>query len=114
MAESTLTSAISTPCSEPPPNSASSTSSSHVFLDGRDTAPTGGAEYIAALQQKFAEYGVGQIASVSGRYYAMDRDRRWERELKTFDAMVKGHAEGGVLRRPYCAREGVLQQRHHR
>src|SRR5271168_1942051 len=38
----------------------------HVFLDGRDTAPTGGAEYIAALQQKFAEYGVGQIASVSG------------------------------------------------
>jgi len=67
----------------------------HVFLDGRDTAPNGGAGYIAALQQKFAEFGVGQIASVSGRYYAMDRDRRWERELKTFDAMVKGHAEGG-------------------
>ena len=72
----------------------------HVFLDGRDTAPTGGAEYIAALQQKFAEYGVGQIASVSGRYYAMDRDRRWERELKTFDAMVKGHAEGGSYADP--------------
>ncbi len=72
----------------------------HVFLDGRDTAPTGGAKYIAALQQKFAEYGVGQIASVSGRYYAMDRDRRWERELKTFDAMVKGRAEGGAFPDP--------------
>lgn len=72
----------------------------HVFLDGRDTAPTGGAVYIAALQQRFAEYGVGQIASVSGRYYAMDRDRRWERELKAFDAMVKGHAEGGAYADP--------------
>jgi 2,3-bisphosphoglycerate-independent phosphoglycerate mutase len=72
----------------------------HVFLDGRDTAPTGGAGYLAALQQKFAEYGVGQIASVSGRYYAMDRDRRWERELKAFDAMVKGHAEGGAYADP--------------
>src|SRR5271168_4640309 len=72
----------------------------HAFLDGRDTAPTGGAEYIAALPQKFAEHGVGQIASVSGRYYAMDRDRRWERELKTFDAMVKGRAEGGAYADP--------------
>jgi 2,3-bisphosphoglycerate-independent phosphoglycerate mutase len=68
----------------------------HAFMDGRDTAPTGGAGYLAALEQKIREYGVGKIASVSGRYYAMDRDRRWERELKAFDAMVKGHAEGGV------------------
>ena len=68
----------------------------HAFLDGRDTSPTSGASYIAALEQKMREYGIGKIASVSGRYYAMDRDKRWERELKAFDAMVKGKAEGGA------------------
>ena len=68
----------------------------HAFLDGRDTLPTSGVEYLGQLQQKMREYNVGAIASVSGRYYAMDRDRRWEREAKTFDAMVKGHAEGGL------------------
>ena len=45
------------------------------------------------------EIGVGQLATVSGRYYAMDRDRRWERERLTFDAMVKGTAEGGRAQR---------------
>jgi 2,3-bisphosphoglycerate-independent phosphoglycerate mutase len=68
----------------------------HAFLDGRDTLPTSGAGYLEQLQQQMREHGVGAIASVSGRYYAMDRDRRWERELKAFDAMVKGHAEGGL------------------
>jgi 2,3-bisphosphoglycerate-independent phosphoglycerate mutase len=68
----------------------------HAFLDGRDTLPTSGAGYIAALEQKMREYGVGKIASVSGRYYAMDRDKRWERERKAFDAMVHGKAEGGA------------------
>ncbi|HVC47153.1 MAG TPA: 2,3-bisphosphoglycerate-independent phosphoglycerate mutase [Terracidiphilus sp.] len=68
----------------------------HAFLDGRDTLPTSGAGYIAALEQKMREYGVGKIASVSGRYYAMDRDKRWERERKAFDAMVLGKAEGGA------------------
>jgi 2,3-bisphosphoglycerate-independent phosphoglycerate mutase len=67
----------------------------HCFMDGRDTLPTNGAGYIEQLQQKMREYNVGQIASVSGRYYAMDRDRRWERETKAFDAMVYGDAEGG-------------------
>ena len=67
----------------------------HCFMDGRDTLPTNGAGYIEQLQQKMREYNVGQIASVSGRYYAMDRDRRWEREKKAFDAMVYGDAEGG-------------------
>ena len=67
----------------------------HCFMDGRDTLPTNGAGYIEQLQQKMREYGVGQIATVSGRYYAMDRDRRWEREKKAFDAMVDGDAEGG-------------------
>ena len=68
----------------------------HAFMDGRDTLPTSGAGYIAALEQKMREYGVGKIASVSGRYYAMDRDKRWEREKKAFDAMVHGKAEGGA------------------
>src|SRR5262249_2539204 len=45
--------------------------------------------------QKMREYGVGKIASVSGRYYAMDRDKKWDRELKAFDAMIAGKAEGG-------------------
>ncbi|HTV81092.1 MAG TPA: 2,3-bisphosphoglycerate-independent phosphoglycerate mutase [Acidobacteriaceae bacterium] len=67
----------------------------HAFMDGRDTLPTSGAGYLASLQQKMREFG-GRLASVSGRYYAMDRDRRWEREKKAFDAMVKGQAEGGA------------------
>jgi len=67
----------------------------HCFMDGRDTLPTNGAGYIEQLQQKMREYGIGKIASVSGRYYAMDRDRRWEREDKAFQAMVNGKGEGG-------------------
>src|SRR5579872_4841084 len=51
----------------------------HAFLDGRDTLPTSGVGYLQKLRQKIEELGVGAIASVSGRYFAMDRDRRWER-----------------------------------
>lgn len=68
----------------------------HAFLDGRDTMPNSGAGYLQELEARFVEYGVGQLASVSGRYYAMDRDLRWERERKAFNAMVKGQAEGGA------------------
>ncbi len=68
----------------------------HAFTDGRDTLPTSGAGYLEELEARFAEYGVGKLASVSGRYYAMDRDLRWEREKKAFNAMVKGQAEGGA------------------
>src|SRR3954470_7290820 len=68
----------------------------HAFMDGRDTLPTNGAGYLQQLQQKIREYNTGKIASVSGRYYAMDRDRRWERELKAFNAMVTGKGEGGT------------------
>jgi 2,3-bisphosphoglycerate-independent phosphoglycerate mutase len=67
----------------------------HAFLDGRDTLPTSGAGYLTELKQKFNEYGVGKLASVSGRYYAMDRDYRWEKERKAFDAMVTGQPAGG-------------------
>src|SRR5438552_4158326 len=67
----------------------------HAFMDGRDTLPTSGAGYLQQLQQKMREYSTGKIASVSGRYYAMDRDRRWERIAKAYNAMVHGEAEGG-------------------
>jgi 2,3-bisphosphoglycerate-independent phosphoglycerate mutase len=67
----------------------------HCFMDGRDTLPTNGAGYIEQLQQKLREYGIGKVATVSGRYYAMDRDKKWDREKKAFDAMVFGDAEGG-------------------
>jgi 2,3-bisphosphoglycerate-independent phosphoglycerate mutase len=67
----------------------------HVFMDGRDTLPTSGLAYLKQLQQTLRESGTGQIASVSGRYYAMDRDLRWEKERQAFDALVTGHPEGG-------------------
>jgi 2,3-bisphosphoglycerate-independent phosphoglycerate mutase len=67
----------------------------HAFMDGRDTLPTNGAGYLEQLQQAMREYNTGKIATVSGRYYAMDRDRRWERIAKAYNAMVYGDAEGG-------------------
>ncbi|HEY2040249.1 MAG TPA: 2,3-bisphosphoglycerate-independent phosphoglycerate mutase [Edaphobacter sp.] len=72
----------------------------HVFTDGRDTMPTSGLGYLESLEQQIREIGVGQIASVSGRYYAMDRDLRWEKERQAFDAMVTGSPEGGVYTDP--------------
>jgi 2,3-bisphosphoglycerate-independent phosphoglycerate mutase len=67
----------------------------HAFMDGRDTLPTNGAAYLEQLQQKMREYNSGKIATVNGRYYAMDRDRRWERIAKAYNAMVFADAEGG-------------------
>ncbi len=72
----------------------------HAFMDGRDTLPTNGAGYLELLQQKMREYNCGKIASVSGRYYAMDRDRRWERMAKAFNAMVYGDGEAGKYTDP--------------
>ena len=62
----------------------------HCFLDGRDVPPASGADYVAACRDKLAEIGVGKIATVMGRYYAMDRDNRWERVEKAYAAMVYG------------------------
>jgi 2,3-bisphosphoglycerate-independent phosphoglycerate mutase len=62
----------------------------HAFLDGRDVPPTIGKQHLKELEQKIAEIGVGRIATVSGRYYAMDRDNRWERTKLAYDAMVLG------------------------
>ena len=62
----------------------------HAILDGRDTAPTSGVEYLKELEEKIKEIGVGQIATLSGRYYAMDRDNRWERVKLAYDAIANG------------------------
>ncbi|HEV2107302.1 MAG TPA: 2,3-bisphosphoglycerate-independent phosphoglycerate mutase [Thermomicrobiales bacterium] len=62
----------------------------HVVTDGRDTSPTGGAAYVGSLEETMRGLGVGRIATVSGRYYAMDRDHRWERTKRAFDAIVLG------------------------
>jgi 2,3-bisphosphoglycerate-independent phosphoglycerate mutase len=60
----------------------------HCFLDGRDTPPTSAADYVAALQMKIDEIGCGRIATLIGRYYAMDRDKRWERTQRAYDLLV--------------------------
>ena len=62
----------------------------HCFLDGRDTPPASGKDYVQELVDKMDEIGVGEVATVSGRYYAMDRDNRWDRVEKAYNAMVKG------------------------
>jgi 2,3-bisphosphoglycerate-independent phosphoglycerate mutase len=72
----------------------------HAFMDGRDTMPKSGLGYLEALEQQIREIGVGQIASVSGRYFAMDRDLRWEKERQAFDAMVTGSPQGGTATDP--------------
>ena len=65
----------------------------HCFLDGRDTPPASGEGFIAELEKKMEEKGVGKIASITGRFYAMDRDKRWERLQKAYDALVNGIGE---------------------
>lgn len=70
----------------------------HCFLDGRDTPPSSGREYALQLEEKMKEAGVGQIASVMGRYYAMDRDNNYDRVKLAYDALTKGEglkAQGG-------------------
>ena len=62
----------------------------HCFLDGRDTPPASGKDFMEELVKKMEEIGVGEVASVSGRYYAMDRDNRWDRVELAYNAMVKG------------------------
>ncbi len=73
----------------------------HCFLDGRDTPPASGKDFIQALNDEMEKIGVGQIASVMGRYYAMDRDNRWDRVEKAYNAMTKG--EGVQAECAVCA-----------
>ena len=64
----------------------------HCFLDGRDVPPSSGKSYVEQLQAKIQQMGIGQIATVMGRYYAMDRDKRWDRLQKAYDAIVCAQA----------------------
>lgn len=73
----------------------------HCFLDGRDTPPSSATQYLATLQQKLTTIGVGEIATVVGRYYAMDRDKRWERTKRAYDLLV--HGVGSVSKDPIAA-----------
>jgi 2,3-bisphosphoglycerate-independent phosphoglycerate mutase len=75
----------------------------HAITDGRDTSPTGGVRYVAALEDAMRTLGVGRVATVVGRYYAMDRDKRWERTKLGYDAMT-GRA-GSTVRQPIAAIE---------
>ena len=65
----------------------------HGFFDGRDCPPTSGAGFLAQMEEEMRELGVGRMASVMGRYYAMDRDNRWERVQKAYDCMTLGEGE---------------------
>ena len=73
----------------------------HCFLDGRDTPPSSAVQYVAALQAKIAEIGCGHIASLIGRYHAMDRDKRWERTQRAYDLLV--NARGDRASEPVAA-----------
>lgn len=73
----------------------------HAFLDGRDVPPSSAAEFMDELLDKMKEIGVGKVATVSGRYYAMDRDNNWDRVEKTYAAMVYGEGEKADC--PCCA-----------
>jgi 2,3-bisphosphoglycerate-independent phosphoglycerate mutase len=78
----------------------------HCFLDGRDTPPSSATHYIAALKKRIVEISCGQIASLIGRYYAMDRDKRWERTERAYELLVKGKGEPvtdpvGAIQRSY-------------
>ena len=80
----------------------------HAFLDGRDTPPASGKDFVAQVEEKMAEIGVGKIASLSGRYYAMDRDNNWDRVKKAYDSLVKG--EGNKATSAVAAMEDSYAQ----
>jgi 2,3-bisphosphoglycerate-independent phosphoglycerate mutase len=71
----------------------------HVFTDGRDTPPSSALEYVRRLDAAITRHGVGRIATVSGRYYAMDRDHRWERVHRAYDALVRGRGHAATSAR---------------
>jgi 2,3-bisphosphoglycerate-independent phosphoglycerate mutase len=80
----------------------------HCFLDGRDTPPTSAIDYIHTLQEKIKEIGAGEIATLIGRYYAMDRDKRWERTKRAYDLLVR--AEGRRVSDPLAALRQSYEQ----
>jgi 2,3-bisphosphoglycerate-independent phosphoglycerate mutase len=80
----------------------------HCFLDGRDTPPSSAVYYLEQLQKNIAEIGCGRIASLVGRYYAMDRDKRWERTERAYDLLVKG--QGYAAADPIAAVKNSYEQ----
>ena len=72
----------------------------HAFLDGRDVGPKSALTYINALENKMKDVGLGQIATLGGRYYGMDRDNRWERIARAYNAMVLGIGPKAANARP--------------
>jgi len=85
----------------------------HAFMDGRDTPPQSGAGYMQEVVDSFSEIGLGQVATVGGRYYGMDRDKRWERVEKAYDAIVRRKGEVGadpvdVIKKSYV--DGVTDE----
>ena len=80
----------------------------HCFMDGRDTPPASGEGFINELEAKMKEKGIGKIATISGRFYAMDRDKRWERVEKAYNALVKGEGEKAIS--ATVAIEGAYQK----
>ncbi|MDX9856205.1 MAG: 2,3-bisphosphoglycerate-independent phosphoglycerate mutase [candidate division Zixibacteria bacterium] len=79
----------------------------HALMDGRDTSPTSGAGYMRQVLSRFNEVGIGKVATVGGRYYGMDRDRRWERTEKHFHTIVGG--QGEVWNDPVAAIEASYE-----
>jgi 2,3-bisphosphoglycerate-independent phosphoglycerate mutase len=79
----------------------------HVFTDGRDTAPNSGTEFVAELSERMRQIGVGRVATVMGRYFAMDRDGRWERIKRAYDALTRG--EGRKFPDPLSAIEAAYE-----
>ena len=85
----------------------------HAFLDGRDTPPASGRDFVAELEEKMAEIGVGKVASLSGRYYAMDRDNNWDRVEKAYNSLVTGEgvqAENAVKAMEDSYENGVTDE----
>ncbi len=85
----------------------------HCFMDGRDVSPTSGMGYVKELQAKMKELGYGKIASLSGRYYSMDRDNNWDREEKSYDMLTLGtgiHADDPVAALEASYAEGVTDE----
>jgi 2,3-bisphosphoglycerate-independent phosphoglycerate mutase len=81
----------------------------HAFTDGRDTLPTSGAGYLEAVEGWMADAGAGRVGSVVGRYWAMDRDRRWERIQRAYDLLVHGRAEHRADSAPAAARDAYAR-----
>jgi 2,3-bisphosphoglycerate-independent phosphoglycerate mutase len=81
----------------------------HCFTDGRDTAPSSGVHHLETVERWCAQAGAGRVASVVGRYFAMDRDHRWERTQAAYDLLVHGRAEHHTADAPAAAREAYAR-----